>query len=380
MGLFSAAHEAARSRLRNFVEERLLPHAGTWEGQRAFPISVFRELGAQGFLGLTHARKYGGQELDFGYSIVLAEELPRSKMMGLSLSVLAQTNFFLSLLATLGTEEQKNEFLASAIRGEKIGALAASEPTGGSDLTHAVRCTAVSDGDVWIVTGEKKYITNGPIADFVIALVRTKPESTANSFSLVIVPTDTAGFRVKETLRKLGMHTSPTGWLEFDQCRVPKRLTLGKVNLGYFYLTQNLLEERLVGGACAVAAARLVLDDTIAYLRRRIAYERPLSHLQAVRHRVSEIAADVEMAQRFVYSIAESFRDGKVEAKEICMIKFRVIEIVQRSVEGCLQLHGGSGFLEENWVSRVYRDARVLSLGGGVSELMKDLVATYLRL
>lgn len=227
---------------------------------------------------------------------------------------------------------------------------------------------------------EKKYITNGPVADFVIALVRTKPEPTANSLSLVIVPTDTPGFRVKETLRKLGMHTSPTGWLDFDHCRVPKRLTLGKVNLGYFYLAQNLLEERLLGAACAVAAARLVLDDTIGYLRSRIAYERPLSKLQTVRHRVSEIAAEVEMAQRFVHSVAESFRDGKVEAKEICMIKFQVIEIVQRSVERCLQLHGGAGFMEENWVSRVYRDARVLSLGGGASELMKDLVASYLRL
>ena len=380
MNLFSSAHTSFRSQVRSFIEERLTPHADEWEQQQGFPLHVFREMGERGFLGLTHSRRYGGQDLDFGYSIVLAEELPRSKMMGFALSVLAQTNFFLSLLATFGTEEQKNEFLAGAIRGEKIGALAATEPTGGSDLTHAVRCTAESDGDVWVVTGEKKYITNGPIADFVIALVRTKPQSTANSFSLIVVPTDTPGFRVKAILRKLGMHTSPTGWLEFDHCRVPKRLTLGKVNVGYFYLTQNLLEERLVGAACAVAAARLVLDDTIAHLRRRIAYDRPLSQLQAVRHRVSEIAAEVEMAQRFIHSVAGSFRDGKVEAKEICMIKFQVIEIVQRSIERCLQLHGGAGFLEENWISRVYRDVRVLSLGGGVSELMKDLVASYLRL
>ena len=380
MSLFSDAHASFRTRVRRFVEDNLTPNADEWEKQQGFPVRLFREMGEQGFLGLTHARKYGGQELDFAHCVVLAEELPRSRMMGLSLSVLVQTNFFLPLLATLGTEEQKSDFLAASIRGEKIGALAATEPTGGSDLTHAVRCTAVSDGDSWVVTGEKKYITNGPVADFVIALVRTKPESTANSLSLLIIPTDTPGFRVKESLRKLGMHTSPTGWLVFDHCRVGKQLTLGKVNVGYFYLTQNLLEERLLAAACAVAAARLVLDDTIDYLRRRIAYERPLSQLQAVRHRVSEIAAEVEMAQRFVHSVAENFRDGKVEAKEICMIKFQVIDIVQRNIERCLQLHGGYGFLEENWISRVYRDARVLSLGGGVSELMKDLVANYLRL
>lgn len=155
MSLFADAHASFRSQVRSFIEERLTPHADEWEQQCSFPLGLFREMGQQGFLGLTHSRKYGGQELDFGHSVVLAEELPRSKMMGLSLSVLAQTNFFLPLLATLGSEEQKNEFLAAAIRGEKIGALAATEPAGGSDLTHAVRCTATSDGDVWVLTGRR---------------------------------------------------------------------------------------------------------------------------------------------------------------------------------------------------------------------------------
>ncbi|MBI1817547.1 MAG: acyl-CoA dehydrogenase family protein [Deltaproteobacteria bacterium] len=380
MSLFSAEHEVFRRRVRGFVEDRLAPHANEWEQQASFPRSLFSDLAHEGLLGLTHARKYGGQELDFGYSIVLAEELPRSKMMGVTLSILAQTNIFPPLLATLGTEEQKQEFLAPAIRGEKVGAVASSEPSGGSDIVRAVQCTAVDDGDFWVVTGEKKYITNGPIADFVIMLVRTKPEATINSLSLVIVPTDTPGFRVKETLRKLGMHTSPTGWLEFDHCRVPKRLTLGKPNLGYFYVARNILEERLMGGASAVALANLVLHDTIGYLQQRVAFDQPLSRLQTVRHRIAEMAAEIEMAKRFVHSVCESYRDGHVEAKEICMIKFQVFEMVQRVVERCLQLHGGSGFLEDNWIARVYRDARVLSIGGGPSELMKDLVAGYLRL
>ncbi|HUI25633.1 MAG TPA: acyl-CoA dehydrogenase family protein, partial [Candidatus Kryptonia bacterium] len=205
-------------------------------------------------------------------------------------------------------------------------------------------------------------------------------EDSTYSFTLIVVPTDTPGFRVKETMRKLGLHTSPTGWLEFDHCRVPKRLTLGKPHLGYFYHTQNLLEERLVGGAAAVAVSRLVLEDTIRYLRGRMAYGQPLSHLQVVRHRMAEVSAEVEIAQRFIHSVCESYRDGRVEAKEICMIKFVAADLAQRVVERCLQLHGGYGFLEENWIARVYRDVRVLSLGGGVSELMKDLVAGYLRL
>lgn len=380
MRLFSEDHDAFRTRVRTYVETRLAPHADDWERQGGFPLSVLRELAREGFLGLTHARKYGGQELDFGYSIVLAEELPRSRMMGLTLSIIAQNNIFPPLLASLGTEEQKLEFLAPAIRGEKIGCVASSEPSGGSDIVRSIQCAADDDGDAWVVSGEKKYITNGPIADFVIVLARTRAKFTTNSLTLIIVPTDTRGFRVKETLSKLGMHTSPTGWLVFDRCRVPKRLTLGKPNLGYFYVARNILEERLVGGASAVSLARLVLQETIGYLQKRVAFNNPLSQLQAVRHRIAEMAAEVEMATRFVHSVCESYRDGKVEAKEICMIKFQVFEMVQQVIERCLQLHGGYGFLEENWIARVYRDARVLSVGGGPSELMKDLVASYMRL
>src|SRR5690606_18209530 len=162
----------------------------------------------------------------------------------------------------------QEEYLLPARRGEKIGALAVTEPTGGSDIVRAVRCTAVEDGDHWVLSGEKKFITNGPIADFVLVLARTRPEPSPHSLSLFLVPTDTPGFRV-ETLRKLGMHTSPTGWLHFDSCRLPKSALLGQRNVGYFYVTQNLGQERLLGAAAAVAAAQLVLEGTIAHLRAR---------------------------------------------------------------------------------------------------------------
>jgi citronellyl-CoA dehydrogenase len=380
MSLFSEEHQAFRSQLRGFVEQHLQGHATEWEQQQTLPRTVFSDLGAAGYLGVSLPAAYGGQGRDFGFTVVLAEELPRSRMMGLSLSVLAHITFFAPLLVTQGSEEIKRDFLAASIRGEKIGALAVTESTGGSDFVHAIQCRADDDGDFWVVHGEKKFITNGPIADFVLVLARTRPDPSPHSLTLILVPTDTPGFQVKESLRKLGMHTSPTGWLTFDGCRVPKRYTIGKPNLGYFYVTHNLHQERLIAAACAVAAAQLVLDETIAHLRQRVAYERPLAALQAVRHTVSDMAAELEMARRFVYSVCESFRDGQVEAKEISMIKFKVVEIVQRVVERCLQLHGGAGFLEDSFAGRVYRDVRVLSLGGGVSELMKDLVASYLRL
>lgn len=380
MTLLGKEHDAFRDRIRRLVAEHFIPFTEDWERERQLPRSVFEILGREGCLGLTFPPNEGGQGLDFGFNVVLAEELVRTHAFGLALSVIAQAHFFSPLLLKLGNEEQKKTFLKPAVEGKLIGCLAVSEPTGGSDIARSIQSTANSEGDDWLVSGEKKYITNGPIADFVVALVRTKPESTTTSLTLIIIPTSTPGFAVRSTLQKLGLHTSPTGWLRFDNCRVPKALTLGRANLGFYYVSERLLEERLIASVTAVAMAAEVLHDTIGFLRQRSAYDTTLSKLQAVRHKVSEMAAEVEMARRFVYSICESYRDGKVEAKQICMAKFQVVEIAQRVVERCLQLHGGYGFLEENWISRAYRDMRVLSVGGGASELMKDLVAGYLRL
>lgn len=380
MTLFLESHHTFREEVRRYVAERLAPHADEWEQSGSLPLSVFRDLGRAGLLGLTQPLQYGGRDLDFGYAVILAEELPRCRMGGVTLSVLAQANFFSPLLRRYGSEQQKVAFLAPAIRGEKIGALASTEPSGGSDISGGVQCSAEDDGDFWVVSGEKMYITNGPIADFVVALVRTRPGGGPNGLSLLIIPTDTPGFTVRETLRKLGLHTSPTGWLAFDRCRVPKDFTVGQPHLGYYYHTHNLLEERLIGGVSSLAFADLVLQDTIAHLRQRMAYGRRLSSLQTIRHKVAEMSAEMEMGRAFVHAVCERFRDGHIDAKHICMIKFQVIDIVQRVVERCIQLFGANGFLESNWVTRAYRDVRVLSLGGGTSEVMKDLVASHLRL
>jgi alkylation response protein AidB-like acyl-CoA dehydrogenase len=198
--------------------------------------------------------------------------------------------------------------------------------------------------------------------------------------SLVIIPTHTPGFSVKQTLRKLGLHSSPTGWLAFHRCWIPKSFTLGKPHVGYHYHTQNLLEERVIGGVSSLASGALVLEDTITYLKGRQAYNRRPTALQTVRHCVAEMSAEIEMARAFVYSVCERFRDRHADGKHICMIKSQVVEIVQRVIERCIELFGGYGFLEENWVTRAYRDARILSLGGGTSKVMKDLVASRLRL
>ncbi len=380
MSLFLDTHNAFRAEVRAFIEDRLTPNADEWEQRCYLPRSIFQEFGSRGFLGLNRDPAFGGRGLDFGYNVVLAEELPRAKMMGLTLSILGQTNIYTPLLERLGTSDQKAQFLRPTIRGEIVGALGVTEPSGGSDVIGMVHTQARDDGEFWIISGEKKFITNGPIADYVVTLVRTRPEGGPHSLTLVIVPTKVRGFLVKEELKKLGLRTSPTGWLQFEECRVPKSLTLGKPHLGQFYLSQNILEERLVGAVAALAAARLAFDDTVRHLQNRHAFGQRLSQLQAIRHGMSELAAWLEACRRFTYSVCESFRDGKLEAKEICMIKFLVYETVQKVIERCLQYHGGHGFLEDNWITRMYRDARALTIGGGSSELMKDLVAAYLRL
>jgi len=214
----------------------------------------------------------------------------------------------------------------------------------------------------------------------VIVLARTKNERTATSLSLIIVPTSTPGFRVNAVLKKIGIHSSPTGWLSFDRCRVPKRYTIGKPHLGFFYADRNLMIERLTGGIAAVAAGELAIKDTIARLRERVAYGQPIIRFQAVRHRLSELSAQLEACRSLVYAVAERFRDGHIDSKRICMIKLHVYETVQRIVEQCIQYQGGHGFLEESLIGRMYRDVRVLTIGAGSSELMKDLIASYLRM
>jgi alkylation response protein AidB-like acyl-CoA dehydrogenase len=380
MTLFTAQHEAFRQQVREVIERELAPRADEWEQPGRVTKQVLQLFGDFGWFGLSVPREYGGSGLDFGYEIVLVEELPRSRMMGLPLSFAAQAHFVVPFLVQQGTAEQRSRFLPKLLSGEAVAALAATEPGGGTDLVRSVQCSARDDGDSWVISGEKKFITNGPIADYVLTLVRTaRPGHGTSGFALVLVPTDTPGFEVVATLRTMGMRSSPTGWLRFRDCRVPKSMTIGKPHLGLLYLMNGLQRERLVTSASALSLASLLLEETIQRVRQRRLYDRPLGDLQTVRHRIAEMAAQIECCRRFVHSVAESFRDGRIESKEICMIKFLVMETVQRVVEQCAQLHGAEGYLEDHWVARAYRDVRMFTIGGGVSELMKDLVAGYLR-
>ena len=378
MALFTPAHDQFRREVRDIVETELAPRAAEFE-EPSVVRSLFSRFGAWGWLGLSVPSEYGGRGLDFSYDVVLAEELPRCRTMGVALSLAAHAHFVIPYLVAHGSEAQRRNLLPDLVRGTKVAALAATEPTGGTDLVRSVQCTAEDDGDFWIINGEKKFTTNGPIADYVLTLVRTAHSSGTTSFTLVMVPTNTPGLEVT-TLRTMGMKSSPTGWLRFRGCRVEKSMTVGRQNLGFLYLMNGLQRERLIASVSAVALAELALTETASRVRSRMIYDGRLADLQTVRHRIAEMAAEIESCRRFVHSVAETYRDGRIEGKEICMIKFHVMEKVQNILGACLQLHGGEGYLDDHWLSRVFRDSRVFTIGGGVSEAMKDMVAGYLRL
>jgi len=370
---FTEDHEAFRRSVRAVVEAELTPHAREWDDAGAFPRELFRRFGELGWFGIRHPVAWGGSGLDAWYVVAYAEELVRSRCAGLDMAMLVQGEMAIPVIADLGTDEQKREFLAPAIRGEKIAALAISEPDAGSDV-GAIRTTARAEGDEWVVDGAKTWITNGTRADFLTLAVRTGAPG-AGGLSLLTFPTDVAGFSVSKKLEKIGNHASDTALLFFDGCRVPRRYLLGEENQGFAHLMQNFQGERLVAAVIAVAASRLMLADAIRYGGERRAFGRPNASLQVWRHRLAEHLSAVEAARWLTYRAADLFDRGAPAVREISMAKLVACDLAQRVAYDCMQLHGGMGYVLETDVARAWRDVRLLTIAGGTSEVMKELVA-----
>lgn len=358
---------AFRLRVRKFVERELRPRASTWERAGAFPRSVLKEFGRRGLLSLDPPR-----------NAMLAEELPRCEALGLALSVFVQANLVGPLLAELGTTSQKKLWLQPLLKGNLIGALAVSEPTAGSDF-GALRCTARHDGDCFFVEGVKTYVTNGACADLLIVAARTRNEPNNGALSLLLVPAKAQGVRVKR-LATLGLKSAATGEITLRNVRVPEAALLGEEGAAFSYVQQALNRERLFGGLACVAWAQYALDKTAIFARQRQAFGRSLTKFQAIRHQFAEMAAWLEAARQLNYSAFARWTGGKDATKEICMVKLFSYQTAQQVIERCLQVHGGAGYLDDHWISRFYRDARALTIAAGTPEIMKDLIAAYLRL
>jgi citronellyl-CoA dehydrogenase len=374
---FSPEHDIFRSQLRKYVENELFPHIDEWEKARIFPREVFTDMGKRGFLGIRFPEELGGLGLDYWFTTVLAEELPRCGAAGLPMSIMVQTDMATPVIDDLGTPEQKEEFLRPVITGEKIAALGVSEPNAGSDVA-SILTTARRVGDEYIVNGSKTFITNGTRADFITLLVRTGDQPGFGSISILLFPTDVKGFSVSGKLEKIGNHCSDTAELAFDECRIPARYLLGQENMGFYYLMRNFQGERLVGSISAMAGVGLTMELTRKYVDERKAFGRPVSKFQTVKHLFAEMETRRSAGQALAYHCADLY-NRKVECtKEISMAKLYCGETANWITDRCLQLHGGYGYMDEYHVSRAWRDGRLITIGGGTSEVMKEIISKYM--
>ncbi|QQR47208.1 acyl-CoA dehydrogenase family protein [Myxococcus xanthus] len=370
---FTEEHEAFRNTVRSFVEKEMTPHGLEWDRAGIFPKELFRKAGDLGFLGINHDPKYGGSGLDYWYVTVFAEELSRSLNAGVNMALLVQSQMATPIINEIGTDEQKREFLEPALKGEKIAALGVSEPGCGSDVA-SIKTTARRDGDDYVINGSKMWITNGTRADFITLAVRTG-EAGYGGISLVTFPTDVKGFGVSKKLDKVGNLSSDTAVLYFEDCRIPARYVLGEENEGFYHIMTNFQGERLVGAITTVAAMERMVEDSIRYGNEREAFGRPLMKFQVWRHKFVEHLTAIEAAKRLTYHAVDLFDRKENPVKEVSMAKLFAGDLAQRVAYDCQQFYGGMGYVEETSIARMWRDVRLITIGGGTSEVMKEIIS-----
>jgi alkylation response protein AidB-like acyl-CoA dehydrogenase len=370
--IFTDEHQQLRESIRSFALKELAPHADEWE-QTTFPDWVFRRMGELGFLGLDKPERYGGQGGDYYCSIVLAEEMARSMSGGTALGVAVQTDMAMPPIRLFGSEEQKQEWLVPAIRGEKILCLGITEPDAGSDVA-GIKTRAVRDGDEYVINGSKTYITNGHRADVIVLVTKTDADAGYDGFTLFLVPMDAPGVIREKRLKKLGMHASDTALLAFQDVRVPASDVLGQVGKGFYHIMWELQGERLIGAAGCVAGAQHCFDQTLKYAMERKAFGREIGKFQVTRHKFAEMATKIETARQMVYMTAWRFQNGEYPVREISMAKLYASRIAVEVADECIQIHGGAGYMKEYGVERVWRDMRLNRIGAGTDEVMLDVI------
>ncbi|MGE3163223.1 MAG: acyl-CoA dehydrogenase family protein, partial [Burkholderiales bacterium] len=366
-----------RDSIRRYVEKEIVPKAAAWEEQGFVPREVLREMGKLGFLGLRYAEDFGGGALDARATALLAEELGRSTFGGFAITVLVHTDMASPHLVHAGTKAQIAKYLPKVIAGEAITAVAVTEPDAGSDV-KSIRTTARREGDAWVLKGAKMFITNGALADLYFVAAKTDPAAGSKGVSMFIVEKGTPGFSVGRKLEKMGWRSSDTAELVFDGCRIPAENLLGEENRGFYAIMKNFQNERLAIAAMCMGEAARAIELTLEYVRTRKAFGAPLWDKQAIRQRLSMLAARVEAGRQLVRHAAELDAAGRDCVKEVSMAKACCAELLNEVVYDCLQFHGGFGFIRDSAIERMYRDARVQAIGGGATEVMLEEVAKRL--
>jgi citronellyl-CoA dehydrogenase len=373
---FTEEHALLRKTVRDFTLTHLTPHRAEWDEACDWPArEMFQKMAELGLLGIRFDEKYGGAGLDWWAHAAFIEELCQARNGGVIMSIFVHTDITTPVIHEIGTEAQKQEWLVPAIRGEKIGALGITEPGAGSDVAN-LQTTARIEGDHFVINGAKTYITNGAFADFIILAVRTGEPGYAG-VSLVIFPTTTPGFTVGKKLNKLGTRSVDSSLLHFDECRVPVANLLGQLNGGFVHIMQNFQGERLVAALMAVTGMEIQLQDAIEYGRSRQAFGKPIGKFQVWKHKFADHLTNLEAARWITYRAIQKINSGADPTLEVSQAKLFTADMAQKVAYDCLQFHGGYGFIEEYDICRAYRDVRLLPIGGGTSEVMKEIIGKW---
>jgi citronellyl-CoA dehydrogenase len=371
---FTHEHQELKRTVERFCKEEVNPHVAEWEEAGIFPAhELFRKLGALGLLGLTKPAQFGGAGLDYSYSVVMAEALGHCRCGGVPMAIGVQTDMATPALARFGSDELRREFLAPAIAGEMVACVGVSEPTAGSDVA-AIRTTARKDGGDYVINGGKLWITNGTQADWMCCLASTSDGHPHRNKSLIVLPMKTPGVKVERRLRKIGMNSSDTAQIFFDDVRVPQHYRIGEEGFGFMYQMMQFQEERLWGAANALQGLDNAIQDTIEYTRGRKVFGRPVLDNQVVHFTLAELQTEVEALRALVYRATELYVSGQNVTQLASMAKLKAGRLTREVADKCLQYWGGMGYTWDNPVSQLYRDGRLASIGGGADEVMLSII------
>ena len=370
---FTEEHQLFRASFRDFLQKEVVPYIEQWEKSGAIDRFIWKKFGEMGFFGINYPTQYGGMNLDLFYTVIFLEELQKIKSSGFAAAMWAHVYLAMTHLNAEGSEFIKQNYLTASISGDKIGALCITEPFGGSDVA-GMRTTAVKSGDKYIINGSKTFITNGVYADYYIVAAKTQPELGNKGISVFLVDTNTPGISATK-LDKLGWRASDTAEIAFNNVEIPISNLMGEPNKGFPYIMQHFASERLIMAINAHARAEYALDYTIEYMEQRQAFGTTLNKFQALRHTLVEHATEVEHCKIFNYAAMARLDKGEYVVKEATMAKLKSTKVADEAIYSCLQMLGGYGYMEEYPLARLFRDSRLGPIGGGTSEIMKEILS-----
>ncbi|WP_299096140.1 acyl-CoA dehydrogenase family protein [Winogradskyella sp.] len=370
---FTEEHNLFRESLRDFLQKEVVPHIEKWEQTGSIERFIWKKFGDMGYFGLAYPEKYGGLDLDLFYTVILLEELQRINSGGFAAAIWAHTYLAMTHLNKEGDDAIKSKYLADSISGDKIGCLCVTEPFGGSDVA-GMRTTAVKEGDYYILNGSKTFITNGVYSDYMVVAAKTNPELGNKGISMFVIDSNAEGVSATK-LDKLGWRASDTGEIAFDNVKVPANQLMGEEGKGFAYIMQHFALERLIMGINAHARAEYALEYTLQYMSERTTFGNSLDKYQALRHRYVDMHADMQLCKHYNYMVADRLNKGEYVVEEATISKLKSTKMADEVAYNCLQFLGGYGYMEEYPLARIFRDSRLGPIGGGTSEILKEILS-----